>query len=370
MIAHFWLALFWGALVLIAYAYVGYPAWLTAVALLRPRPVRRAPIAPSLSVVIAVHNEERRVPAKIANLRQLKYPSPFQVVLVSDGSTDGTNELLSSAADFVHAILLGEPRGKAAALNAAVAAATGEILVFFDARQMVAEDALLELVSYFADETVGAVSGELVLDDPFGAPKVGIYWEVEKLIRRLESDSGSVAGVTGAIYAMRRELYQPLPEGTILDDLLTPMNVVRAGKRVVFCSTAIARDQIFVEPRKEFSRKVRTLTGNYQLFKLEPWLLTRKNPILFRFLSHKILRLAVPLLLVVLVISSAAVPGGFYEAALVVQLVFYGLAALGWLIPPARRFRLVAIAETFTMLNVAAMFALFNFATGRSKVWV
>jgi hypothetical protein len=138
----------------------------------------------------------------------------------------------------------------------------------------------------------------------------------------------------------------------------------------VFCSTAVARDQIFSEPRKEFSRKVRTLTGNYQLFKLAPWMLTPANPILFRFLSHKVLRLAVPLLLVLLVIAAACAPGTFYKLALVAQLVFYGLAALGWLRPPARRFRLVAIAETFTMLNVAAAFALFNFATGRRKVWV
>jgi cellulose synthase/poly-beta-1,6-N-acetylglucosamine synthase-like glycosyltransferase len=370
VIAHFSIALFWVALVLIAYAYVGYPVWLKVVATLRPRPVRRAPITPSLSIVIAVHNEERSLPAKIVNLQQLEYPRPFQAVLVSDGSTDRTNELLSAAPDFVHAILLREARGKAAALNAAVGAATGDLLVFFDARQTVGENALLELASFFADETVGAVSGELVLDDASGAPKVGIYWRIEKLIRRLESDSGSVAGVTGAIYAMRRELYQPLPEGTILDDLLTPMNVVRAGKRVVFCSTAVARDQVFSESRKEFSRKVRTLTGNYQLFKLAPWLLTARNPILFRFLSHKVLRLAVPLLLVLLVISAACAAGSFYKLALVAQLIFYGLAALGWLSPPARRFRLVAIAETFTMLNVAAAFALYNFATGRRKVWV
>lgn len=373
MVAHFGIALFWGAVVLITYVYVGYPVWLMLLAATRPRPVRRAPVfpaGPSLSIVIAVHNEESRVAAKIANLEELEYPSPFQAVIVSDGSTDGTNELLSSAPDFVHAILLREARGKAAALNAAVRAATGEILVFFDARQTVADDALLELSSYFADETVGAVSGELVLDDVSGAPKVGIYWRIEKLIRRLESDSGSVAGVTGAIYAMRRELYRPLPEGTILDDVLTPMNVVQAGKRVVFCSSAIAHDRIFVEPRKEFRRKVRTLTGNYQLFKLAPWLLTPRNPILFRFLSHKVLRLAVPILLIVLVVAAACAPGAFYKIALVAQLLFYGLAALGWLSPPARRFRLVAIAETFTMLNVAAIFALYNFATGRRKVWV
>lgn len=362
--------LFWIALALTAYTYVGYPFWLKVLAVVRPRPVRCAPIAPTVSIVIAVHNEEGRLPAKLANLERLTYPSPFQVVLISDGSTDQTNAILSSAPDFVHPILLPEAHGKAMALNAGVRAATGEILVFFDARQAVAEDALLELVSYFADDSVGAVSGELHLEDATGAPKVGIYWRIEKLIRRLESDSGSVAGVTGAIFAMRRNLFVELPEGTILDDLFTPMNIVRAGKRVVFCSTAIARDRIFPEPGKEFKRRVRTLTGNYQLFKIAPWLLTPSNPIFFRFVSHKVLRLVVPLLLVLLLISSACAHGAFYKAAFAAQLLFYGLAALGWLSPPTRRFRLVATAETFTMLNIAAVFAFYNFATGRKRVWV
>lgn len=362
--------LFWIALIAIAYTYVGYPLWLKVLALVRPRPVRRAAIAPSLSIIIAVHNEEQSLPAKLANLRRLNYPSTFQAVLVSDGSTDGTNQLLAEAPDLVQAILLPEAHGKAAALNVGVRAAKGEILVFLDARQAVAEDALLELASFFADESIGAVSGELLLDDASGAPKLGLYWRIEKLIRRLESDTGSVAGVTGAIYAIRRDLFVPLPQGTILDDLLTPMNVVRAGKRVVFSSTAIARDKVFSESRKEFSRKVRTLTGNYQLFRLAPWLLTPSNPILFRFLSHKVLRLAVPLLLLLLIVSAACANGAFYKAALGGQLIFYGLAALGWLSPPARKFRPVAVAETFTMLNVAAIFALYNFVTGRSNVWV
>ena len=362
--------LFWIAFVLAAYTYVGYPLWLKVLAVLRPRTVRRSSITPSISIVIALHNEERSLGSKLDNIARLKYPSPIEVVLVSDGSTDGTNAILSSAPGFVHPILLPKAEGKAEALNAGVSAATGEILVFFDARQIVAEDALLELTSFFFDDTVGATSGELVLEDAAGAPKVGIYWRIEKLIRRLESESGSVAGVTGAIYAMRRELFVPLPKGTILDDLLIPMNVIRAGKRVVFCSTAVAHDRIFPEPGKEFSRRVRTLTGNYQLFKIAPWLLTPVNPILFRFISHKVLRLAVPLLLAVLLVSAALAPGAFYKAALGVQLIFYGLAALGWLSPPTRKFRLVATAETFTMLNVAAIFAFYNFATGREKVWV
>jgi hypothetical protein len=177
-------------------------------------------------------------------------------------------------------------------------------------------------------------------------------------------------GVTGAIYAMRRELFVELPEGTILDDVLIPMNVARLGKRVIFQPAALARDRIFNEPGKEFARKVRTLTGNYQLLQLAPWLLTPSNPLFFRFVTHKLMRLALPLFLGMLIVSAACAHGEFYKVALAAQLLFYGLAALGWLSPPARKLRLVAIAETFTMLNVAALFALYNFATGRRKVWI
>ena len=172
-----------------------------------------------------------------------------------------------------------------------------------DARQIVDPDAVSELVSCFADPDVGAVSGELLLESA-SADALGIYWKIEKVVRKLESATGSVVGVTGAIYAIRRELYTEIPPGTILDDVFIPMNVARMGKRVVFQPSAIARDRLFNEKGKEFSRKVRTLTGNYQLLRLAPWLLSPSNPLLFRFISHKLLRLLVP-------VSAAADADGF-----------------------------------------------------------
>ena len=361
--------LFWLCLVIIGYAYAGYPLLLRAFG--RRRPVRCAPITPSVSIVIAARNEELTLPAKLTSLQGLDYPrNLLQIIVVSDGSTDGTADLLSAARENILPVILESPAGKAGALNRGVGCANGEILVFLDARQTVDLNAIRELVSCFADPEVGAVSGELMLEDAHNVPAadgLGIYWKIEKMTRRLESETGSVIGVTGAIYAMRRELYRPVPPGTLLDDVLIPMQVARAGRRVIFHAGAIARDRVFAQGAREFGRKVRTLTGNYQLLRLAPWLLSPANPLLFRLISHKLLRLAVPLLLVLLLIASTGTPGLFFRAALIAQLVFYAMALVGFVAPSARRQRAVSIPYTFTMLNIAAAMAFYNFLGGRTR---
>jgi cellulose synthase/poly-beta-1,6-N-acetylglucosamine synthase-like glycosyltransferase len=366
--------LFWLCFALITYAYVGYAVFLSLWALLLKKlPTPRRDFTPTVSIVIAARNEEANVPAKLENLRRLDYPQDrLEIVIASDGSIDRTASILREHVPYICPVILDDSKGKAHALNEAVKRATGEILVFLDARQSVEPNAVSELASCFADSTVGAVSGELLLETPkdgsHGA--LGIYWKIEKIVRKLESASGSVVGVTGAIYAIRRELYTDIPPGTILDDVFVPMNVARMGKRIVFQPSAIARDRLFSEKGKEFSRKVRTLTGNYQLLRLAPWLLSPSNPLLFRFISHKLLRLLVPMLLVLMLIASALATGPFYRAILWVQVLFYVLATLGTLIPAAKKFKPVGIASTFVMLNAAATLAFYNFAAGRKKVWL
>jgi cellulose synthase/poly-beta-1,6-N-acetylglucosamine synthase-like glycosyltransferase len=348
--------------------------WLWILGRLLSRPVRRGSILPTVSVIVAARNEEARLPTKLDNLSVLNYPAHLvQVVVVSDGSTDRTAEILTERSPAIVPVILDRSNGKAHALNEAVKHATGEILVLLDARQFVEPEAISELVSCFSDHEVGAVSGELLLEASTAATStnsLGIYWKIEKAIRKLESASGSVVGVTGAIYAVRRELFPFIPVGTILDDVFVPMHVVRAGKRVIFQPTAIARDRIFSETGKEFSRKVRTLTGNYQLLRLAPWLLSPANPLLFRFISHKLLRLAVPLLLILMLVASAMSAGRFYEVVFWLQIAFYSLAAVGAFRPSARRLKPVGIANTFVMLNVAAAVAFCNFVRRRNSVWV
>jgi poly-beta-1,6-N-acetyl-D-glucosamine synthase len=366
--------LFWLCFFLIAYAYVGYVLWLWVELRLHESLFIKKETFPFVSIVIAARNEEKNLVAKIENLYGMNYPADkVEIIVVSDGSTDGTEEILLREVDRVVPVILEKAQGKAAALNEAVRRATGEILVFLDVRQHVDPNAISELTSCFADPDVGAVSGELLLEVPEGASHVhalGSYWKIEKAVRKLESASGSVVGVTGAIYAIRRELYREIPAGTILDDVFVPMNVVRLGKRVVFQPSAIARDRLFSESGKEFNRKVRTLTGNYQLLRLAPWLLSFENPLLFRFLSHKVLRLMVPLLLIVMLLSCWAAGGPFYHTIFWLQIVFYCLAAAGMVSSSMRRMKPVAVASTFVTLNAAAALALFNFVTGREKVWV
>jgi cellulose synthase/poly-beta-1,6-N-acetylglucosamine synthase-like glycosyltransferase len=365
--------LFWFCLALVMYAYFGYAILLWVQVRLRSRPILHEPISPYVSIIIAARNEEANLPGKIDNLRRLDYPRDrLQIVIASDGSTDGTTSILRANTSFLLPVILDQSCGKASALNEAVRHAAGDILVFMDVRQSVQSDALAQLVSCFADPAVGAVSGELLLESDAtsaAADALGIYWKIEKLVRKLESASGSVVGVTGAIYAMRRECYARLPPGTILDDVLVPMNVARMGRRVVFQPAAIARDRLFSEKGKEFSRKVRTLTGNYQLLRLAPWLISPSNPLLFRFISHKLLRLLVPLLLVLMFATSMIASGSFYRTIFWLQAAFYALALFGALRPTARKFKPIAIANTFVMLNAAAAMAFYNFIAGRNQVW-
>jgi cellulose synthase/poly-beta-1,6-N-acetylglucosamine synthase-like glycosyltransferase len=321
---------------------------------------------------MAVRNEEKALPAKLDNLRCLDYPkSRVQIIVVSDGSSDGTTSILREHSGTLESIILEKPCSKATALNEASKRAAGEILVFTDVRQMIDANAISELTACFSDSEVGGVSGELMLEGDADSPSngLGTYWNVEKLVRRLESASGSVIGTTGALYAVRRELFEEIPPATILDDVVIPMNVVRRGNRIIFQASAIARDRLFTDKGKEFSRKVRTMTGNYQLLWLAPWLLSPANPVLWRYVSHKFLRLLCPWILILMPIASGMSAGPVYQIAFATQLAFYGVAVFGTMFPFARRIKLVAVTSAFVMLNAAAALALYNCVTGRNVVW-
>jgi biofilm PGA synthesis N-glycosyltransferase PgaC len=369
---------FWAATGLIAYAYVGYACLLRLRALWRSRPVKRSGYPSFVSVVMVVRNEEQILDDKLGNLMGLDYPcDQWEIIAVSDGSTDRTEAILRDHATNprVHAVMNQVSQGKAAGLNDAIALAQGEIIVFTDARQKIESGAVRLLVENFADAEVGCASGELMLGDPNrgleAVEGTGLYWKIEKKIRELESATGSVVGATGALYAIRRSLAVPVPPGTILDDVYIPMNIARQGGRVVFDERAHAWDIPDLGPRREFDRKVRTLTGNYQLVQLAPWLLTPENPILFQFVSHKLVRLCVPFALVVALVTVFFLRGPVYKMALAGQIIFYALGVLGMV--PLKKgplTRMTDAAFTFVMLNTAALLAFANFVTGRKAVWL
>jgi cellulose synthase/poly-beta-1,6-N-acetylglucosamine synthase-like glycosyltransferase len=335
--------LFWLSIGMIAYVYAGYPLLLA----LWARVVRRDPrkpalntIArwPSISIVLAARNEASRLTERIENLLQIAYPGPREIIVVSDGSTDGTADVLRRFGHDVR-VLEVPAGGKPLALNAGVSAASGEILVFADARQRFAPDALMELVANFEVPTVGGVTGELVLDvehqvetEAGVGDGVGLYWRYEKWLRRNESRVWSTLGATGAIYAMRRTLWRPLPANTLLDDVLAPMRAVLDGWRIVFEDRAKAYDRASSDAAAEWPRKVRTLAGNYQVLAQEPrLLLPLRNPVWLQYMSHKIGRLVVPWALVGAFLASAmlAMESWVYMTAFGAQMMVYGLAVFG-----------------------------------------
>ena len=262
---------FWCSLGALAYTYLGYPAMIVLMSKIRPRETSKAPIEPTLSVVIAVRDGAEYIEDKIRNLLAMSYPKKkLQIIAVSDASTDGTDQIISSFRDRgIVFERLEKPSGKPAAINRGVALATGEIVVFCDARQRIDPEALRALASHFADPEVGAVSGELFIDDKKGP---GIYWKYEKLIRAAESAVDSVPGATGALYAIRRKLFEELPNEVLLDDVYIPLQILLKGYRVVFESGAKVFD-IESDLDTEWRRKARTLAGNFQLVQHLPSLL-------------------------------------------------------------------------------------------------
>jgi biofilm PGA synthesis N-glycosyltransferase PgaC len=392
-------SVFWLSALTVVYVYAGYPILLACWARWRPLPSPRAAAAgddlPTVSIVIAARNEAARLPARIENLLALDYPADRrQIIVVSDGSSDDTLRVLAACGTAVEAIAA-PPRGKAAALNAGVARATGTILVFADARQMFAPDALRELVAPFTDPAIGGVTGELLLDceasdvagrragterrrpwsdrrtrDDRGpgrrverdrrgrvvstvADGVGLYWAYEKQLRRWESCIGSTLGATGAIYALRRTLYRPLPDGAILDDVLTPMRAVLAGYRVVFSERAFAFDRAAADADTEQRRKVRTLAGNVEILGHAPRLLIPVlNPVWLQYVSHKLGRLIVPYAMLSLFAASVALSeqGAIYALALLAQCALYVLGGYGaWL-----EYRAARRAQPLSMPAVVA----------------
>ncbi len=358
------------SLVFVLYTYAGYPmiCWLRA--RLRARPIARQPIRPRVTVLIAAYREAGTIARKLASLAQQSYPAALvDVVVACDGSDDGTPEAARAAGaehlpGRVQVLVLAERRGKPAALNAAARAAAGEVLLLTDARQPLSANAIEALVEDLGDPGVGVAGGELVLG---GDAPAGAYWKYEALIRKWEGRAGSTVGVSGALYAIRRELWEPLPDETILDDVLQPMRARLRGRRVVFEPAARAFDTA-AESKREFQRKVRTLSGNFQLLVLLPGLLSPlRNPSWFDFVSHKLCRLLVPYALVATFVASALLPGSLSIGLVAAQLAGYGLAgarAAGLRLP------LGGLAETFVVLNAAAVVGLWRFVRyGRALPW-
>ena len=363
-------AVFWISWVAVFYTYAGYPFTLLALRLFVRRPVRRARVLPSVSLLIPAYNESRVVDRKIRNALELDYPAErLEVVVASDGSSDDTVAIAERLADGRRVRVLAYPcnRGKMATLNASVPYLTGDIIVFSDAPALLYPDALRRLVQSFADPDVGAVSGRYTVvqaEEVNTGASEDLYWKYETSLKELESDLASTLGAHGHLYAIRRELYPYPAPNTINDDYVIFVSVLAKGYRAVYDTSAI----VYEEAREMagFRRRVRIVAGNIQqLREIRPLIRPLRPLPLFFFVSHKLGRLMVPLFLVAAIIANVfLLTRPFYRATLCGQALFFLLA--GWGALRRLRPKILMLPFYFSMIN-AATFLGFYYALTRRR---
>jgi cellulose synthase/poly-beta-1,6-N-acetylglucosamine synthase-like glycosyltransferase len=378
---------FWTCLLLIAHTYALYPAFLFVAsaldqlardwAFLRTREERRASfpdpgVLPLLSLIVPAHNEERDLPAKLANLGEIDYPRDrLEVIFVSDGSTDGTNDILEEARNrHVRLVILPARSGKSSALNRGVEEARHEILILSDAATLFAPDALIKLARHFTDPGVGVVCGALQFQTTAESRQTeGVYWGYESMLRLMEARLGITLTASGAIYALRRTCFPALPADTLIEDLVIPLHARTLGYRVLYDPEAVAVDFAAPTVAGEFTRRVRVATGSFKA--LGQLIRTPMDPLTaFAFFSHKVLRWVLPFLLIGLLAASTALwPRPLYREVLIAQLLFYGWAAVGFLCRQRmQRVRYALLAYYLLAIHVAFLVGFIQFARGRGEV--
>ncbi|MFN3148505.1 glycosyltransferase family 2 protein [Bremerella sp.] len=371
----------WLAIALVIYAYAGFPFLLT-IRGAWARPIKKSPATPSVTLVIIAHNEEDVIADKLQNTLAQDYPAEKLEILVgSDGSDDGTNERVQDFAPQGVRLLACERQGKIGTLNETVAQATGEILVFSDANSMYDTGSLKAIASCFSDPSVGGVAGDQVYTtDKGNAGSLGerLFWNFDRFLKRMQSRSGSVTSSTGAIHAVRRELFEPVPSG-VCDDFLISTRVVAKGYRLVFEPDAIAYEEVAASDKAEFRRKSRIIARGIRGL----WVMkTLLNPFVYGFYSfqlasHKLLRWSVIFLLPVIFLLSVmcASQGFVYQLLLGLQIVFYALALVGILLRNTPIFRnklakIMAVPYFFCMANFSALSGWYQFIVGRRvDIW-
>jgi cellulose synthase/poly-beta-1,6-N-acetylglucosamine synthase-like glycosyltransferase len=355
--------IFWLSGAVVAYVYIGYPLLLKLAHLAFGRAPSHPPaVEPPVTLVISAFNEEASIREKLENTLQLDYPADrLQVLVVSDASDDRTDDIVREFADRgVRLLRMAERGGKTVGLNAAIREARGEVVVFSDANAMYRRDALRRLSAPFADRTVGAVVGESTYHDSETASEASesLYWKYETAIKRLESETGSVVGGDGAIYAIRRGLYVPM-RADALSDFVNPLQIVKSGHRCLYEPAAQSVEKAAEGFDREFRRKVRIVNRAWRAMLSMPELLNpfRHGFFALKLISHKLLRWLAPVFLAVLLVTNLALlgKGPFYAASLVAQLAFYALALAGHLLRQRQHMpRLLSVPYYFTMVNIAS----------------
>jgi cellulose synthase/poly-beta-1,6-N-acetylglucosamine synthase-like glycosyltransferase len=356
-----WEVLFWLVFITLIYHYVGYPLVLLGLGLRRREPLQVASITPSVSLIISAYNEQEVIRQKLDNSLDLDYPpGQLEIIVASDGSTDRTPAIIQEYGGAVTLYHYPQRRGKNAALNETVPQAHGEILVFTDANGMYRKDALRKLVQHFAEARVGCVCGELLYRNPTGNPVAegyNHYWRYDQWLKRLESRLHSLLGANGSIFAVRRELNEPLHLSTS-NDMVLPIKIAARGYAVLYEPEAISVEAGSAGEREELRRRSRIVArGLLGVWEVLPDILQRGRLLLFvQLVSRKLLRYVFPLLLAVLLVSNAFLDGFFYRAILGVQLLPYALFPIGYALNRAgTRLRLLSLPYYFLVGNMAAL---------------
>lgn len=362
--------LFWGSLLATGYTYVGYPLVLAMLARVRPRPWNQAAIEPTVTLLIAAWNEAGVIEAKLENALALDYPKErLKIVVASDGSSDETVTLARKYVDRGVEVLNLPRGGKTATLNRVMPRLDTELVVFSDANVFFEPDAIRKLVRHFADQQLGGVSGDVRLKpDGFSlGQSQGLYYRYERFIQRMESRIGSIIGADGGMYAIRRELFQEVPEHLINDDFIISMQVACQGRRVIYDPEAVAYEDSPINSENEFRRKVRVEHGNFQqLFSGRGVPGTTQPLLLFCYVSHKVMRWTAFVPLTVLAGSSLLLAhrAPLCALAAAAQGVFYALAYAGSRLP-GHGGKLTNIPYYFVMENLAAIRGLERVFTGQ-----
>ncbi len=371
------LFLFWTALLGIFYVYAGYPLAVFLLGRWKSKPVSKEDVTPSVTVLIAAFNEEAHIQATVLNKLQLDYPQEkIDVIVISDGSEDGTDAIVQGIEDPRVRLLRQEPRaGKTSALNLAMNEAQGDIIVFSDANSLYAGDALRKIVRNFHDPAVGYVTGKMVYANPDGSligDGCSSYMKYENCLRHLETKVGSVVGVDGGIDAVRRDIFRPMNPDQ-LPDFVQPLRVVEQGYRVVYEPEALLWESALKEPEDEYRMRVRvSLRAFWALWDMRQLLGTRINPLFsWQLWSHKVLRYLCFLMMAIALIGNLILlpAGGLYSLLFLGQVVAYGGAlAMPWLEAKGVRWKLLNFARYFLLLNLASAHAFLKFLQGKKQV--
>ncbi len=372
-------AVFWTCLGCVLYAYFGYPLLLWGLARLcggrRPRPAEADPAdLPSVSLLIAAYNEEAEIDKRVQTALMTDYPpEKLEILIASDGSSDATPAIVRRYADRgVRLLDYRQRRGKATVLNDAFAEVKGDVVLLSDANTQIDPAALRKLVRWFHDPQVGVVCGRLILTDPETGRNVdGLYWRYETFLKKCEGRLGALLGANGAIYAIRRQLFAPIPNNTIVDDFVLPLQAkLRSGCAIVYETGAVAEEETPHGLGSEFHRRSRIGAGGFQsIALLWPLLHPRHGWTAFAFLSHKVLRWLGPFFLIGMLASNACLLGEpLYQAAVLAQAGFYALSLAAALVPPrVRVLKPLRLTTMFTGMNAALLLGFWRWLRGSQK---